>query len=175
MHVPVFVEAMGDAEKQIAHNLAISLGVERCEEISFSQREKLHLAAVFANNFTIAMAGIARATAAHGTPAPAPAPAQEPRPDAVRPHTAETHSEAESRELFRGCDGDGDADGDGNCLPAETLAGSVKGYVDPVEASCTFGQQIVSKKYGTKVLWSKTITGKECKSHGGPSPMRNRN
>lgn len=69
----------------------------------------------------------------------------------------------------------GDADGDGNCLPAETLAGSVKGYVDPVEASCTFGQQIVSKKHGTKVLWSKTITGKECKSHGGPSPMRNRN
>lgn len=59
IHVPVFVEAVGDAEKQIAHDLAISLGVERCEEISFSQREKLHLAAVFANNFTIAMAGIA--------------------------------------------------------------------------------------------------------------------
>lgn len=32
----------------------------------------------------------------------------------------------------------GDADGDGNCLPAQSLAGAVKGYVDPVEASCTY-------------------------------------
>ncbi len=32
----------------------------------------------------------------------------------------------------------GDADGNGICLPAETLAGSVKGYVDAVEASCSY-------------------------------------
>ena len=57
--VPVFVEAEGSAMKQINHDLATSLGVLNCEEISFVDREKLHLAAVFANNFTIAMAGIA--------------------------------------------------------------------------------------------------------------------
>lgn len=57
--VPVFVEAEESAMMQIHGDLATTLGVLKCEEISFSDREKLHLAAVFANNFTIAMAGIA--------------------------------------------------------------------------------------------------------------------
>jgi hypothetical protein len=67
----------------------------------------------------------------------------------------------------------GSAADDGSCLPAESLAGAVMGYVDAVDASCTVGQQIVTKHHGTKTLWSKTISGQECGSHSGPKPMGN--
>lgn len=49
--VPFFIEASGAAELQVLHELAAQLS-ERVYEISSEQRRYLHLAAVFACNFT---------------------------------------------------------------------------------------------------------------------------
>lgn len=57
--VPVFTESSADVDPGVLKNIAGLLGVERWMEISFSARQNLHMAAVFANNFTTAMAGIA--------------------------------------------------------------------------------------------------------------------
>jgi len=57
--VPVFTESSADVDPGVLKIIAGLLGVERWMEISFSARQNLHMAAVFANNFTIAMAGIA--------------------------------------------------------------------------------------------------------------------
>ena len=57
--VPVFTEMGGEEDFDVLARVAQLLGVVNTHSIPFSARENLHMAAVFANNFTTAMAGIA--------------------------------------------------------------------------------------------------------------------
>lgn len=57
--IPVFVEFSSVNGQEMANQLARLLQVKQIEEMSFSVRQNLHMAAVFANNFTTAMAGVA--------------------------------------------------------------------------------------------------------------------
>lgn len=57
--VPVFLESANDVVKNALTDLCSSLQIENVNHIESSQREYLHMSAVFANNYTIAMAGIA--------------------------------------------------------------------------------------------------------------------
>lgn len=58
LNVPVFVEWNSEIAKQKLYNLADSVS-NKVREVSSSEREKYHLAAVFANNFTNAMYTVA--------------------------------------------------------------------------------------------------------------------
>lgn len=57
--VPVFTESSSEQVNVNLQRLADSLGVLHCQALSYASRQYLHLAGVFANNFTVAMAGIA--------------------------------------------------------------------------------------------------------------------
>ena len=57
--IPVFIESNDDHSRSVLQSLAALLGVVQLHTIPFAERENLHMAAVFANNFTTAMAGIA--------------------------------------------------------------------------------------------------------------------
>ena len=54
LQVPLFIEWSSELAKQKLHDLADSIS-NRVREVDSTQREKYHLAAVFANNFTNAM------------------------------------------------------------------------------------------------------------------------
>lgn len=58
LEVPLFVEWSSDTVKQKIHALANSIS-NKVREVSSEDREKYHLAAVFANNFTNAMYAVA--------------------------------------------------------------------------------------------------------------------
>ena len=58
LNVPVFVEWNGAKAKSILSTLAHDIS-NKVNEVSSEQREKYHLAAVFANNFTNLMYGLA--------------------------------------------------------------------------------------------------------------------
>lgn len=58
--IPVFIEGSNDGVKEILTEIALKLGVLSIEKLNSDQRAYLHLAGVFANNYTMAMAGIAK-------------------------------------------------------------------------------------------------------------------
>ncbi len=58
LEVPVFIEYNNDMTRQKLHDLADSI-TNKVREVDSAQREKYHLAAVFANNFTNAMYSVA--------------------------------------------------------------------------------------------------------------------
>jgi predicted short-subunit dehydrogenase-like oxidoreductase (DUF2520 family) len=58
LQVPMFIEWSSDMVKQKLHNLADSIS-NKVREVNSVEREKYHLAAVFANNFTNAMYAVA--------------------------------------------------------------------------------------------------------------------
>ena len=58
LQVPLFIEWNSDTVKEKLHNLADSIS-NKVREVNSVQREKYHLAAVFANNFTNAMYAVA--------------------------------------------------------------------------------------------------------------------
>ncbi len=58
--IPVFIEGSNDGVNEILTEIALKLGVLSIEKLNSDQRAYLHLAGVFANNYTMAMAGIAK-------------------------------------------------------------------------------------------------------------------
>ena len=58
--IPVFVEASNEVVMNSLLEIAEQMGVGTIEKLNSQQRSFLHLAGVFANNYTMAMAGIAQ-------------------------------------------------------------------------------------------------------------------
>jgi predicted short-subunit dehydrogenase-like oxidoreductase (DUF2520 family) len=58
--VPVFIEGSNEGVEAMLTEIAMDMGVISMERLNSGQRAYLHLAGVFANNYTMAMAGIAK-------------------------------------------------------------------------------------------------------------------
>jgi predicted short-subunit dehydrogenase-like oxidoreductase (DUF2520 family) len=58
--VPVFIEGSCEVVEALLTEIAKEIGVISIEKLNSEQRAFLHLAGVFANNYTMAMAGIAK-------------------------------------------------------------------------------------------------------------------
>ena len=58
--IPVFIEGSNEVVESILTEIAEAMGVMSIEKLNSQQRAYLHLAGVFANNYTMAMAGIAK-------------------------------------------------------------------------------------------------------------------
>jgi predicted short-subunit dehydrogenase-like oxidoreductase (DUF2520 family) len=58
--VPVFIEGSNEDVEAMLTEIAMDMGVISMERLNSGQRAYLHLAGVFANNYTMAMAGIAK-------------------------------------------------------------------------------------------------------------------
>lgn len=58
--VPVFIEGSSEVVESMLTEIALEMGVMSIEKLNSQQRAYLHLAGVFANNYTMAMAGIAK-------------------------------------------------------------------------------------------------------------------
>lgn len=58
--VPVFIEGSSEVVEALLTEIAKEMGVLSIEKLNSKQRAYLHLAGVFANNYTMAMAGIAK-------------------------------------------------------------------------------------------------------------------
>lgn len=58
--VPVFVEGNNEMVEKMLMEIAKEMGVMSIEKLNSQQRAYLHLAGVFANNYTMAMAGMAK-------------------------------------------------------------------------------------------------------------------
>ncbi len=58
--IPVFIEGSNEVVVSMLTEIAKAMGVMSIEKLNSQQRAYLHLAGVFANNYTMAMAGIAK-------------------------------------------------------------------------------------------------------------------
>ena len=58
--IPVFIEGSNEVVVSMLTEIAKEMGVMSIEKLNSQQRAYLHLAGVFANNYTMAMAGIAK-------------------------------------------------------------------------------------------------------------------
>lgn len=58
--VPVFIEGSSEVVESTLTEIAKEMGVTSIEKLNSQQRAYLHLAGVYANNYTMAMAGIAK-------------------------------------------------------------------------------------------------------------------
>ena len=58
--IPVFIEGSSEVVESTLTEIAKEMGVMSIERLNSEQRAYLHLAGVFANNYTMAMAGIAK-------------------------------------------------------------------------------------------------------------------
>ena len=58
--IPVFIEGSSEVVESTLTEIAKAMGVMSIEKLNSQQRAYLHLAGVFANNYTMAMAGIAK-------------------------------------------------------------------------------------------------------------------